>query len=107
MITLLWASVLAGDPSQTIANPVHRLAAQQCLAGLARKVKGEVADITVVDFHTAARQTTLKGEISVLQRPAVRAGEMTPTHVLNVRYAYECRLRGRVVLRTKVSPLRD
>jgi hypothetical protein len=107
MITLLWASVLAGDPLQAIANPVHRVAAQQCQTGLARKVKGEISIVTVVEFHAAGGQTTLKGAISVLQRPPVKPGEMTPTHVLNLRYAYECRLRSGSVTRTKVSILRN
>ncbi|MEA3002868.1 MAG: hypothetical protein QOH81_1656 [Sphingomonadales bacterium] len=105
MIAFLWAAGVAADPSQSIANPAHRRAAQQCQASLARKGGGEVSNLTVVEFHQIGGKTLLKGTMNVLQRPASRPGEMTPTHIIAMRYSYECRLRGRAAPRVNIAPL--
>jgi hypothetical protein len=106
MIALLWAAGAAADVSQ-IADPAHRQAAQQCQAGLARKGGGEVSDLAVTGYHRIGRRITVKGTMSVLKRPVARPGEMAPDHVLNLRYAWQCRLNGRAAPRIGISPLAD
>jgi hypothetical protein len=61
----------------------------------------------VTELRRIGHETMLKGTMRVLQRPAVRPGEMTPAHVVNLHYSYECKLRGRKVTRVKVEPLSD
>jgi hypothetical protein len=103
MITLLLMAALAAELPPTITDPAERRAAQQCQPVLARKVAGEVSEMTVRRLRRIGRETIVKGTVSVLKRPATRPGELTPTHVINAPYSYECRL-GRGAPRVKVSP---
>jgi hypothetical protein len=105
VIALLWTAGAAADLSQSIANPAHRRAAQQCEASLARKGGGEVSNLVVVEFHQIGGKIVLKGTMNVLQRPASRPGEMTPTHIIAMRYSYQCRLRGGAAPRVDIAPL--
>jgi hypothetical protein len=107
MITLLWTAVMAGAAPPAVADPAHRDAVQRCQPALARKVKGDVENVTVVKFHKIGRQTILNGEMSVLQRPPVNPGELTPHHIINIRYFYECRFTGRAAPRVRVSRLNN
>jgi hypothetical protein len=107
MIALLWTAVVATVSPQTTPEPAHQKAAQQCRPALARKVRGEIADITVSEFHKHGTKTLLKGQMAVLERPSTKPGEMSPTHVRNVRYGYDCQLSGRARARVKVSRLED
>jgi hypothetical protein len=103
MITLLLAGAIAAELPPTITDPAQRRAAQQCQPVVARKVAGEVSDMTVSQLRRIGRETIVKGTVSVLKRPATRPGELTPTHIINAPYSYECRL-GRGAARVKVSP---
>jgi hypothetical protein len=105
MISLLLAAVVATGPPQTTLDRSRQTAAQQCRPALARKVKGEIGDITVASFHRRGTKTLLKGQMAVLERPSARPGEMSPAHVRNVRYAYDCQLRGRTSPQVRVSRL--
>ncbi|MEA3065512.1 MAG: hypothetical protein QOJ27_1964 [Sphingomonadales bacterium] len=103
MITLLWTAVMAAGPPPAMAAGGHGDAVQRCRPALARKVKGDVENVTVVKFRKTGRETLLNGEISVLERPPVKAGELTPHHIINIRYFYECRFTGRAAPRVRVS----
>jgi hypothetical protein len=105
MITLLWTAVMAGSPA--MADPAHRDAVQRCQPALARKVKGDVQNVTVSKFRKKGSESLLNGEMSVLQRPPTKPGEMTPHHVLNLRYSYECRFTGHGPPRVRVSRLNN
>ncbi|MDB5691039.1 MAG: hypothetical protein JWO81_102 [Alphaproteobacteria bacterium] len=107
MIALLPIAAVTADLSQTITDPAHRRAAQQCQASLAREAGGEVSNLTVTEFHRIGRTILVKGTMSVLRRPAARPGEMTPDHIINLGYAYQCRLNGRAAPRIRISPLAD
>jgi hypothetical protein len=107
MITLLWTAVIAAGAAPAIADPEHRDAVQRCRPALARKVKGDAENVTVVKFRKIGRETLLKGEMSVLQRPPVHPGELTPHHVLNTTYSYECRFTGRAAPRVRVARLNN
>src|SRR5947209_7553210 len=102
MIALLWLPASGPDLSQTIADPAQRRVAQSCEASLSRKAGGEISTMDVTQLRRFGRETRLKGTMRVLQRPAVRPGEMTPTHIVNLHYSYECRLSGRRAVRVKV-----
>jgi hypothetical protein len=105
MIALLWTAIVAAGTPQTSADPAQQNAAEQCRPALGRKVKGELADITVSEFHRRGTKTLLKGQMAVLERPPIRPGEMSPTHVRNVSYAYDCQLSGRAPAKVRVSRL--
>jgi hypothetical protein len=106
MITLLWTAVIASAPP-AIADPAHRDAIERCRPALARKIKGDIDNVTVAKFRKNGREILLNGEMSVLQRPVARPGELTPHHVLNIRYFYECHLTSRGGPRVKVSRLNN
>jgi hypothetical protein len=105
MLTLLWTAVIAAVSPPAIPDPVHAGAVQRCQPALARKVKGDVDNVSVVKFRKIGRTTRLNGEMSVLQRPPV--GEVTPHHVLNTRYSYECRFTGGAAPRVRVARLNN
>lgn len=105
MIALLWTAVIAVAAPPAITDPERRDAVQRCKPALARKVKGEVDNVSVVKFHKTRREILLNGEMSVLQRPLARPGEMATHHVLNITYSYECRFFGGAAARVKVSRL--
>jgi hypothetical protein len=107
MILLLWLAVSAPDPAQSIADPAQRRAAQACEASLSRKAGGEVSSFDTDQMHRTGRDTILKGTTRVLQKPAARPGELTATHVIVMRYSYECRIRGSGAPRIKLKPLAD
>lgn len=101
MITLLLAAAVAAELPPTITDPAERRAAQQCRPVLARKVRGELSNMTVTNLRRIGRETILRGTVNVLKRPATKPGELTPMHVIDMPYTYECRL-GRGVTRVKV-----
>ncbi|HEY0412096.1 MAG TPA: hypothetical protein VGD66_03010 [Allosphingosinicella sp.] len=105
MIAFLWAAVLAVQMPPAIANPAQRHAMEQCQSALARKVDGEVSNVTIVTYRRIGKEILLKGRMNLLQRPASRPGEMTATHVRNILYSYECRVRGHAPPRVKVASL--
>jgi hypothetical protein len=107
MILLLWLSASSPDPAQSIADPAQRRAAQSCEAGLSRKAGGEISSLDVGRMHRVGRETILGGTIRVFQKPATRPGEMTATHIVVMRYSYQCRLNGRGGRRIKLHPLED
>ncbi|MEA3009656.1 MAG: hypothetical protein QOJ91_1348 [Sphingomonadales bacterium] len=105
MITLLWTAVIAVAAPPAITDPERRDAVQRCKPALAGKVKGDVDNVSVVKFRKSGGEILLNGQMSVLQRPPVKPGEMATHHVLNIRYSYECRFSGSSVPRVKVSRL--
>jgi hypothetical protein len=105
MFTLLWTAVMAAGPPPAMADFGHDDAVQRCRPALARKVKGEVQDVTVLKFRKTKRTTLLRGEMSVFERPPV--GELTPHHIINIRYFYDCRFTGRAAPRIRVSRLNN
>jgi hypothetical protein len=105
MITLLWTAVMAAGAPPAMADPEHRDAVQRCQPALAREVTGDVENVTVVKFRKKARETILNGTMSVLQRPRLKPGELTPHHIINIRYFYECRFTARVAPQVRVSRL--
>jgi hypothetical protein len=107
MIASPAASPPAAEVFVSITDPAQRRTAVQCAPGLARKAGGEISTLDVSGFHRSGRLTTLDGTMRVLQKPVTRPGEMTPTHVIVMRYSYECRLNGRRAPRIKLNPLRD
>lgn len=107
MILLLPFAPSTPDPVQSIADPAQRRAASSCETILSRKAGGEISSLDVDDFHRSGRTTILKGTMRVFQKPASRPGEMTATHVIVVRYSYECRLNGARRPRIHITRLRD
>lgn len=103
MIVVLWAPLIAAFPGQPISNPVHAKLAHQCQASLVAKVEGEISSLTVEKTRHAGHVTEVKGTLTVLQKPAPRPGELTPSHVISARYSYVCRVNGRRVTLVKVS----
>jgi hypothetical protein len=102
MITLLWAAVTAaGAPA--IAEPERRDAVERCQPALARKVKGDAENVTVIEFRKTGRTTLLKGQMEVLERASGNPGELRPHHVLSTKYSYECRFTGSAAPRVRVS----
>ena len=107
MILLLSLAASTPDPVQSIADPAQRHAASSCETSLSRKAGGEISSLEVDKMHRSGRTTTLQGTMRVLQKPPSRPGELTATHVIVVRYSYECRLRGGSTPRIKLHPLDD
>jgi hypothetical protein len=107
MITLLWTAAIAVGAPAALADPGHREAVQRCQPALARKVKGDAENVTVVEFRKTGRASLLKGEVEVQQRAAGHPGELTPHHILSIRYSYECRFTGNAAPRVRVSRLND
>src|SRR3954453_5542550 len=95
MSALLWMALLALDGSQIASDSGQSLAAKQCRAAISSKVRGEVSDLSIVKSRRIGRTTILNGAVTVLQRPSTRPGEMTPAHVLQLQYYYDCRWSGR------------
>ena len=105
MIALL---LLASGPDlSAITDPTRRHAVERCESPLTRRAGGEVSAIDVTTFHRTRLGTDVKGTMQVLQRPVVRPGEMTPAHIVNRHYRYDCQLNGRGAPRVKVTPLDD
>lgn len=107
MIAIPVTAPPAANVLQSIADSAQRRGAARCEASLSRKAGGEISTIDVARFRRAGRLTTLSGTIRVLQKPAARPGEMTATHVVVMRYSYECRLNGDSAPRIKLNPLDD
>lgn len=107
MIILLWSAGFVSALSPAVSDPVQRNAAQQCEPGISRAVQGEISTGTITEFRRFRRQTILKGTLTVLQRPAVRPGEMTPTHVINVSFSYDCRITSRSAAKVRVNRLQN
>jgi hypothetical protein len=105
MIALLWLPASGLDLTQMIADPAQRRAAQMCESRLSERAGGEIATLAVTKFRQTGRQRILNGTMRVLKRPATRPGEMTPAHIINLGYSYECRLNGRKQAWVKVEPL--
>ncbi|MEO7177666.1 MAG: hypothetical protein ABIW83_02370 [Allosphingosinicella sp.] len=105
MITLLWTAVIAASAPAVITDPDRRDAVHRCKPALARKVKGDVENVTVVQFRKTGREILLNGAMSALQRPLAKPGELATHHVLNIRYSYECRFSARAAPRVKVARL--
>jgi hypothetical protein len=95
MSALLWIAILALDESQIASDSAQSPGAKRCEAAISSKVKGEVSDLSVAKTRRMGRTTILNGSVTVLQRPPTRPGEMTPTHVIQLRYYYQCRWAGR------------
>ena len=106
MIALLFLAA-AADMAQTSADPVQQRAGERCQAALTAKVKGEVSNFAVSDFRRSGRRIHLKGTVNVLRRPVSRPGEMTPMHVIDLRYSYDCRFQGHSTPRIRLSPIAD
>ncbi|MFL6843680.1 MAG: hypothetical protein ACJ8ER_02225 [Allosphingosinicella sp.] len=105
MIALLWTAVIAAGSPPALAESEHSDAVQRCEPALARKVKANVDNVTVTKLHRTGQATRLSGEMSVLQRPP--AGELTPHHIINIRYFYECWFTGRAAPKVRVSRLNN
>jgi hypothetical protein len=95
MSALLWIAILALDESQIANDSVQSRGAKQCEAAISSKVRGEVSDLSIAKTRRIGRTMVLNGAVTVLQRPPTRPGEMTPTHVIQLRYYYQCRWPGR------------
>jgi hypothetical protein len=95
MIPLLLMAVLAPDESPIAADSGQTPAAKRCQAAISSKVKGEVSDLSILKTRRIGRTTILNGSVTVLQRPSMRPGEMTPSHVIQLQYNYVCRWTGR------------
>jgi hypothetical protein len=104
---LLPLAAATPDLAQSIADPAQRRVAEACEAGLSRKAGGEISTLDVTRFRRAGRETILAGTIRVFHKPPTRPGEMTATHVVVLRYSYQCRLRGKQAPRIKVNRLDD
>ncbi|HEX4739553.1 MAG TPA: hypothetical protein VH331_18545 [Allosphingosinicella sp.] len=107
MIFLLGAAFLASDMPQRASDPARARAERQCRAGLARKTGGEISDFSVAEFRRSGRHLVLSGTANVLTKPPAHAGELTPAHVINMRYSYECRLTGSQAPHLKITPLSE
>jgi hypothetical protein len=107
MIILFWTAVVAAGAPATMVDSGHREAVQRCQPAIARKVKGDAENVTVVEFRKTGRATLLKGEVDVQQRASGHPGELTPHHILSIRYSYECRFTGKAAPRVRVSRLND
>ena len=107
MILLLSLAAATPDPTQSIADPERRRVAASCETFLSRKAGGEISSLDVDTLHRSGRTTILKGAMRVLQKPPSRPGEMTATHVIVMRYSYECRQTGGGTPRIRLHPLRD
>lgn len=106
MIALLFVAAVT-DMAQTNAESAQQRAGERCQTALTTKVKGEVSNFTISDFHRSGRRIHLKGTVNVLRRPVSRPGEMTPMHVIALRYSYDCRFEGRSTPRIRLSPIAD
>jgi hypothetical protein len=106
MIAFLLTALLMADSPQAITDPGQGQAVERCRPALARKVKGEISGLEVTGFRRIRQQIVLKGTMNILQRPESRPGEMTPMHLINIPYYYECRLNGRRAPWIRVSRLR-
>ncbi|MEA3035302.1 MAG: hypothetical protein QOH04_1064 [Sphingomonadales bacterium] len=95
MSALLLIATLALNESQIANDSTQGRGMKQCRAGIASKVRGELSDLSIAKTRRIGRITILNGGVTVLQRPPSRPGEMTPTHVIQLRYYYECRWSGR------------
>lgn len=107
MILLLSLAVSTPDPVQSIADPEQRRVASSCETFLSRKAGGEISSLDVDTLHRSGRTTTLKGRMRVFQKPPSRPGEMTATHVIVMRYSYECRRTGGGTPRIRLHHLND
>jgi hypothetical protein len=105
MIPLLVSAGFVAALSPAPADSAQREAAQRCEAAVSRSVKGEISASTIAEMRHFRRQTILKGTLNVLERPDTRPGEMTPTHVINMRYSYECRISSRTAANVRVTRL--
>ncbi|MEA3049281.1 MAG: hypothetical protein QOG84_1117 [Sphingomonadales bacterium] len=95
MSALLWMAVLAVDESPIATDSGQTPAAKRCQIAISSKVKGEVSDLSILKTRRIGRTTILNGSVTVLQKPPTRPGEMTPTHVIQLQYNYQCRWSGR------------
>ena len=107
MVFLLWFTVAPADLAESIADPLQRRAVQSCETSLSRKAGGEISSFDVDAVHRSGRTMTVKGTLRVFQKPPSRPGEMTATHVIVLRYSYECRTRGRGAPRIKLHAIED
>src|SRR4051794_47626 len=95
MSALLWMALLALNESQMSSDSAQTPAEKRCRAAVSSKVKGELSDLSITKSRRIGRATILNGAVTALQRPPTRPGEMTPTHVIQLRYYYQCRWPGR------------
>jgi hypothetical protein len=95
MSALLLMALLALDESQMASDSGQTPAAKHCQAAISSKVRGELSDLSITRTRRIGRTTILNGAVTVLQRPPTRPGEMTPTHVIQLQYNYQCRWLGR------------
>ncbi len=107
MLLLLALAAASPDLTQSIADPARRRAAEACEAGLSRKGGGEISTLDVSGFRHAGHERIVEGIVRIFQKPAARPGEMTATHVIVVRYSYQCRLRGTRTPRIRLKRLDD
>ena len=108
---LLW-SILAAAPLGTNVSlppgstPRDRAAFEQCQPRIKARAGGEISEFTVTGVRRWGRSTTVRGKLTVLQRPpAGGPGTMTPTHILAAPYRFRCVLRGGSVRAVSVSPV--
>ena len=98
----------AGDWASSIGDPESRAAMKLCLPALSARAGGEVASINLMSLAHSGSRTVLRGQMRILLRPAPpRPGEMAPMHIVNARFAFQCRLKGSKVVGTRITPLRD
>jgi hypothetical protein len=95
MSALLWMALLSLDESQMASDSAQTPAAKHFRAAISSKVKGELSDLSITRTRRIGRTAILNGAVTALQRPPKRPGEMTPTHVIQLRYYYQCRWPGR------------
>ena len=105
MIPLFVSAGFVAALSPVPADSAQLQAAQRCDAAVSRSVKGEISASTVGEMRRFRGQTILKGTLSVLERPETRPGMMTPTHVISMRYSYECRISSRTAAKVRVTRL--
>src|SRR3954470_10591173 len=91
MSALLWIATLALDESQVASDSRQSHGAKRCEAAISSKVGGEVSDLSIAKTRRIGRTTILDGAVTLLKRPPTRPGEMTPAHVIQLRYCYRCR----------------
>ena len=103
MLVFLALAVLGTN----LAHPAPDRAEERCRAAVATKGYGDVADFAVESVDRIGRTTRLRGTVHVLQRPATRPGEMSPTHVVNAPFSFDCRIDGRRAPRVTLKPLAD
>lgn len=88
------------------SNPLNSdEAVNLCRSQLARKVGGDIQDVTATSLRKSGHVSTLKGEVTAfIGMGPPQSGSASAHHLIRAEFEFRCKISGGRIRRVTVSP---